>query len=1417
TLTLTNPGPAAELLYSLDGSGPSLPYPGPLSISGSRTVRAAVRRAGYHAPRTLTHTYLFRDSVLASPLMNSTYTRGTLATRLRDSLTQLPTICLSVPQLPDDYNEREASIEVIMPDGSPPVQINAGLVRTGGSWTNFAKKSYRVSFRAAYGHRNLDLPLFRGFDHGIPVRDRIDTLDLSAGNHDMEARGFYMANRFVEDSMLEMGSLNPHGRFVHVYVNGTYWGQYNAHERLEDSFLTAYLGGSNDDYVNIRGNDNWGDNFVLGEPEPPNREPWEIVRANRSSYTAVKDRVDLPQMIDFMLMWFYGDCESEFRCAGPINPGSGFKFWSADADGFLRTSALTLDRTANAGPGGIFGALVAEGHPDFKILLADRIHRHFFNNGAMTPARNHARLDVRMAEIQDSLIAECARWGYRTPDNWESAAETIRTGLFPQRTTNLLSLLKNRGLYPALDAPVLSKHGGSVPEGYPLSFNSGAGTIYFTTDGTDPRLPGGGIAPGAQNATVALQTLVAMGGQWKYWDQGSLPAANWHTAAYADSGWSGGPAPLGYASGEATTISYGSNSSNKYVTSYFRKSFTVADSTAVSGLDLSLVRDDGAVIYLNGVEIIRSNMPASGVISYATRPSSAVSGDTAKFTIHNFSVPATLLIAGENLLAVEVHQINATSSDQVFDLGLAASGSPTLTLAQNTTVKARLLNSGSWSALADASFQVAHPLLAAGPYVFSQWSSSATAGSCPPAMRLFQTDLIDPPLATPMTTPWTLPFNLTSRSRISGLESDGLGFINTGTVQETPEAGFVGAAVVALDTTAAQDIRVTWTGGTIDPNDRDYGIRLQYRLGDTADFTDVADAGGLLVEYLRHPQAGHAQVIGPVTLPPITENQPLVELRWKYYFRSGSLGSRAHLRLDDIQITAGPVVGESLAIVDAPATAQAAAPCQPVTVEVRGRNGALAADFSGMITVSVNGQPGLLEGTVSRQAALGGAVFDDLVFPQAGVFTLTATASGITGATAVRATRVAGLTELMMPQFIQGASPDNSSRVPFACLLRVDGLLPNATYRYAPQFIDADDSAAAADDGAGNPILTGSTFVRCSSSPRFLATDLDLRHGEFVTDVTGTHIGWIVLEPTGNARFAAGAFGWIRLLLNDGEGGEQPAFLLTAGAPVQVLAFGTRPGDGSAVFGGSAAATRNFIVLYDDPAGTTRPLAAAPVEATGLMPDSTWAAFYQNEVAGQGGRWGTILPNNLAYGARRIEERDLATGEVVAVYTCPTGHLPTTLLGTGLQATGLRLPAPGASAFARWQASRFDLAGLGEPAQGGPAGDPDADGLTNLLEFAFGLNPWVPARVGLPGLTVEAVDGARQLVFRHRRLMGDHGLSYRIERSTRLDQWEETTGFWLPLEETQPNSDGITESVTLRHPLTADSPAGFFRLKVTEP
>ena len=77
-----------------------------------------------------------------------------------------------------------------------------------------------------YGAAKLKHPIFDGFEYkNTPPTDEFDAINLRSGSHDMSRRGGYMASRFVDDTMLEMGQIAPHGRFVHVYLNGQYWGQ----------------------------------------------------------------------------------------------------------------------------------------------------------------------------------------------------------------------------------------------------------------------------------------------------------------------------------------------------------------------------------------------------------------------------------------------------------------------------------------------------------------------------------------------------------------------------------------------------------------------------------------------------------------------------------------------------------------------------------------------------------------------------------------------------------------------------------------------------------------------------------------------------------------------------------------------------------------------------------------------------------------------------------------------------------------------------------------------------------------------------------------------------------------------------------------------------------------------------------------
>lgn len=173
-------------------------------------------------------------------------------------------------------------------------------------------------------------------------------------------------------------------------------------------------------------------------------------------------------------------------------------------------------------------------------------------------------------------------------------------------------------------------------------------------------------------------TLISKGAVWKYIDDGSDQGDVWRGFAFNDSGWKSGPAELGFGDGEETTvISRYNASSQQIITYYFRRNFIVDDPSKYSSVKVNLLRDDGGIVYINGIEVFRSNMPAGTNINYLTNASSSIpNSDETVFFSTNFS--PDILVRGTNICAVEIHQANSTSSDVSFNLELV--GVPQLRL-----------------------------------------------------------------------------------------------------------------------------------------------------------------------------------------------------------------------------------------------------------------------------------------------------------------------------------------------------------------------------------------------------------------------------------------------------------------------------------------------------------------------------------------------------------------------------------------------------------------------------------------------------------------------------------------------------------------------------------------------------------------
>lgn len=772
-LTLTATVPGSTIRYTLDGTqpGPASPvYSAPLNItpvagtvkSGTRIVRAfATHPDAAYTPVT-TQTYLFVNGVTSptangivgqSNFVSSIRTHATYGPLIDDALLALPALSIvnSSSDLP--YAETESSMELIDPQGiEPGFTIPAGIIRSGTTSLGYAKGSMSARFRGEYGATKLVYPVYGLHPHDpLGAVTEFQELRLRSGSHDTHSwlgtaenppvpygspsvtrsgDAQYVRNIWAEDMQLLMGQPGKHGRMVNMFVNGNYYGMYHIQEHADDDYMGTYYPGTSEDYHftgaattgSTHGSESWS-------------TIWAQMKASLSNYTQAKRWVDVTNLADCMVLSYYigndwdWTAQHNWGAAGPRLPDwGGWKFFLQDQD--ISLQDVNADCTDQTVPDGVFHALMA--HADFKVLFRDRVYRHLFHDGVLTPAKAAGYYQLRTNEISTAIVAETARWQpsssvgalpWDRDGEWTVEKNYLMNTFFPQRTAKLLTQLRARGWYP-VDAPEMSQHGGAVAAGSQILLTGPAGaTLYYTLDGSDPRLPGGAVSPSAiaYTATTSTQVLVSphdggasTGAVWKYLAPAADPGASWKDLAYDDSAWPSGATEFGY--GEAdqiTTVPTADTDpvtagEQRNLTTYFRRTFSIASPGAVSGMNIRLKRDDGAVVYINGREVFRSAMQ-TGEITFSTPGNSGVNvADDGNTWFTKALVPADYTLqTGTNVIAVEVHNSFATSSDITFDLELTGTMPVTpqpILINSAALLKARARVGTEWSGLNEASF-----------------------------------------------------------------------------------------------------------------------------------------------------------------------------------------------------------------------------------------------------------------------------------------------------------------------------------------------------------------------------------------------------------------------------------------------------------------------------------------------------------------------------------------------------------------------------------------------------------------------------------------------------------------------------------------------------------------------------------------
>jgi len=401
--------------------------------------------------------------------------------------------------------ERAASAEWINPDGTTGFNVNCGLRiqgGLGGGGRNYKKKSLRLVFKGIYGPTKLEFPMF---DWDPDATDRFDSITFRGGAND---RQDYTRDEFARRCQLAMGRPAPHGVYVHIYLNGLYWGLYNPVERPAGDFGANYFGGgSKDNWDAIAHNDRNvvdGDNLAwraminMGRAGLADNASYQRIQGNNPDGTrnpAYPHYLDVPNHLDYMLCNIYhgmGDWPHHnwYAARQRDEESTGYKFFIWDGEGCFSTRDVTGVGNGAAEP---YGDLKA--NAEFRVLFGDHVYRHLFNGGALTPEKTTPRFSELSDTMEWGIPPESARWGHTSLSSWRSRRDQKLNNYLPQRTASAITQLRNAGLYPSVDAPTLSHQGGVFSNAFDLVI-SGSGDVYYTFNGTDPREYGTGDTVG---------------------------------------------------------------------------------------------------------------------------------------------------------------------------------------------------------------------------------------------------------------------------------------------------------------------------------------------------------------------------------------------------------------------------------------------------------------------------------------------------------------------------------------------------------------------------------------------------------------------------------------------------------------------------------------------------------------------------------------------------------------------------------------------------------------------------------------------------------------------------------------------------------------------------------------------------------
>ena len=639
----------------------------------------------------------------------------------------------SIPS--DPYKNAHMSIYEPDEDGrtklmdGPTLDTRVGIKIRGSSTQNRAKKAFTVEARDDFGEDRDITPL------GMP--EESDWILYAAYNFDRAL----IRNALVYELSNQIGRYAVRTRFCEVFVNtnggalsyNDYVGVYSFMEKIkrdknrvnitriapDDSSEPEVTGG----YIFKIDRPDPGDSgFSAGGQGIKWMEPKEdditsrqsgYARAylntmykNLSHTTKYRDYIDPLSWIDHHMLNEFTKNPDGLRLSTYFFKDRNKRIEYGPVWDFDRTMGCDDDGRA-ANPVGWSGSYIhgwwsrVMRNKSFKELYAQRWGE--VRGSVMTEKNIFSIIDEWEELLDESAKRNFTKWRLvNSKTGFQTEIKQLKTWI-----SGRLTWMDTQ--FDSIPSPLLSITEGAALPGFQLGVSAQSDEVYYTTDGTDPRMPNGDINPRATRlAQAETEPIIPINSEWKYLDTGTkLDKVDWTAIEYDDSEWKRGKAELGYGDGdEATAVDRGSEPSTKFHTTiYFRKEFQMGESIDKSLL-IKLLRDDGAAVYLNGRELFRSNMKL-GTIRYATYSIKRNSSKNSRIFFPYF-VEVPKFKTGKNVFAVEVHRGSRSDKDLSFNFvasALDASGIP-VTIDKTSTITVRAKSGETWSAPATASIVI---------------------------------------------------------------------------------------------------------------------------------------------------------------------------------------------------------------------------------------------------------------------------------------------------------------------------------------------------------------------------------------------------------------------------------------------------------------------------------------------------------------------------------------------------------------------------------------------------------------------------------------------------------------------------------------------------------------------------------------